>query len=141
MSEYGSHLPALRALSWVMPMRRVLEFGGGHYSTAFFLSVCEQLVTVEADPKWRAKLATEFTSKRHSVRVEAPTQLRRFDLIFIDDGANARQRVKTIRWVLSRPHPPVVIHDSEHQAYRDAIKAAGHDHIAFDTNPRTELVR
>lgn len=141
--EYASHLPVLEALSWIIPMRRVLEFGAGIYSTPFFLGLpgCRQLVSVETDSEWRERIKKKYPDPRLRLRTTRPSTLTNFDLVFIDDGDEADQREKTIRWVLGRPHPPVVIHDSEVVRYREAIEELSPDHFTFHTDPRTELVR
>src|ERR1044072_7607495 len=56
-NAYATHLPVLIGLAGIRPLRRVLEFGCGHYSTKTFLQRSvfpdlEELHSVENDPAW-----------------------------------------------------------------------------------------
>lgn len=121
--RYASHLPVLKALCSDLKPRRVLEFGAGLHSTPYFLSLegLERLVSVEADPHWLARVADVCADERLTLLSDNPPDPKDFDLVFIDDGKNAAEREETIRWVLGRPHPPVVIHDAEVLDYAHAI--------------------
>lgn len=139
MNPYASHLPVLRAIGSTMPIRRVLEFGGGEYSTPEFLDrnsfpVLERLVTVERDDVWRERLAA-IKDVRLTLRKEWEDP-HGYDLIFIDDGQNTAERVRTIEAV-AKAKPPglVVIHDAEIAEYQEAVKELGLElPIVGDTN-------
>lgn len=115
MSAYASHLPVLRMVAGLLNPATVLELGSGEFSTPFFLSLpIRRLVSVEADEHWRGRLpADERLEVRSSSDDLNPED---FDLVLVDDGQNAEQRERTIRWVLGTNATPVVIHDADHYA-------------------------
>ena len=125
--RYASHLPVLKALLDTGTISRVLELGGGLYSTPAFLatSSLEKLTTIENDPEWARK--AETADDRHEVLLvqgaiaDNLPPLEDYDLVFIDDSTSAYERARTIRAVLSQPHPPVVIHDAEVPEYAAAM--------------------
>lgn len=128
---YATHLPALRAVCNAIRPVRVLEFGGGLYSTPFLSTHAEQVVTVEADDGWRARLAARGWPNV-DVRAAFEGELGGYDLIFIDDGQSADERANTIQRVTAaKPGAVTVIHDFEQRAYQQA--ASGFDHrVVFD---------
>ena len=137
---YATHIRPLKALLAAEKPKRVLEYGGGPYSTGIFLSCdhVELVVTVETDPDWRGLLSDMYETRRHRVLSSGTPNAQDFDLIFIDNGTTARERVHTIRSVLSKPHPTVVIHDAEVEEYAKAI--AGHPATVFPTRPDTAVI-
>lgn len=125
MDPYGSHVPVLKAIA--PGIERVVEFGGGKYSTPTFLEFpdLKKLVTVETNPVWARAIATD--DPRHSVITERPYALT-YDLILVDDADTMHGRIATLRYVSeSKPLSLVVIHDYEHEQYREA---ACFDHVA-----------
>lgn len=140
---YATHLPVLQSIAEKVPLWRVLEYGGGDYSTPFFLShpKLERLVTVEDDPEWRARIEEKYADPRLVVTEKVPEPLGACTLIFIDNGTSIRQRVEVIRAVLSEPHPIVVIHDAEIPAYEQAIRESGQPFTVFKAlTPHTAVV-
>lgn len=141
---FASHLPVLAALE--PQPRRVLEFGTGYFSTKAFLmmdSVVE-LTSVEIYDDWReemrAHLGPDLRWDLLGADDEVPPLLD-FDLVFIDDGRNEAERLATIDWVLSEPHPKTVIHDAEYQPFLDAIdRLASHYTVYRDHTPHTAIV-
>lgn len=125
--RYSSHVQVLQALAIKLNVRRVLELGAGDYSTRTFLDLpgLERLTSIEDDADWAERSRTD--DERHEMRlVEGPVAgnippLDDYDLVFIDDSTSPEARAATIRAVLSRPHPPVVIHDAEVPEYAQAI--------------------
>lgn len=142
MPDYGSHLPVLTMLLGVMRPRRVLEFGGGHHSTPAILDCpsVTKLATVEVDKKWRDELAETYPDDRLSLRRRRPEITMSYGLILIDDGTDIAHRVRTIRYVLSQQHPPVMIHDAEVPEYATAIEEFAINYSVFPTNPDTAVV-
>lgn len=125
---YATHLPILQAISQHLTIRRVLEFGIGHYSTAAFMNRgtypdLAELVSVETNPRW-CKWAFEafYGDCRHEIFMHLPDcDLSGFDLIFIDDGMSVDERATTIQMVSdARPQALVVIHDFEQLVYQSA---------------------
>lgn len=142
MDVYETHVPVLEALD--PPPTRVLEFGAGKYSTKAFLAMdsVSRLVSVETDPSWRKEVRNRYRDKRWELLdgSEVP-DLEKFDLVFIDDGANAQERIPTIVYVLSRKHPRVVIHDAEYGPYRDTIAMFTDDYVVHaDYQPYTAVI-
>ena len=130
---YATHLPILKALSEFVPLRRVLEYGAGDYSTPFFLSLpdLKRLVSVEDDEEWATKRHV-----CHEVVTEAPEE--DFDFVLVDDGRDSAARLLTIEAALAAPHPPTAIHDAE--VYAAAIKQhAGYRFTFRFSTPHTAL--
>jgi predicted O-methyltransferase YrrM len=140
---YSSHLLLLRSLLRTARPERVLEFGAGLYSTPCFLERPElkRIVSVEADPEWRKKVAHHCDDSRLVLRPDKRVLPDAFDLIFIDDGGSAAERLDTIRFVLSQTHPTTVIHDAEVPEYAAAIKELAITYSIYDaTLPATAVV-
>lgn len=140
---YASHLAVLKALK--PKPKKVLEFGGGLHSTKAFLAMksVTQLVTIETDEAWLKKLEKKFSDKRWTLLGPTGTvpKLTDFDLVFVDDGQEAQQRIQTIAFVLSQKHPRVVIHDVEHVPYLNTIRAFTDDFEVIDVEtPWTAVV-
>jgi len=155
-NAYATHLPVLIGLAAIRPIRRVLEFGCGHYSTKTFLQRAvfpdlEELQSVENDPAWGETMREIIKHDPRScvtfvngAMCEAVRKfdLEAFDLILVDDSTNAADRAATIR-ALSSLHPSnpwLVIHDYEVEAYRSA-SSAFKQRFAFKAyNPHTGLI-
>lgn len=132
---YSTHLPVLREVLTAERPKRILEFGGGDYSTPLLLEHAEELVVVETDPKWRRRLAETYPQAQVVPRRPSPA---RFDLVFIDDGENAAHREETIHFVLTRRHPLTVIHDAE--TYLGTInRLSVHYEVFNHTHPATAI--
>lgn len=126
-SIYATHLALLRAIGRVLNPRHVLEFGAGYFSTGVFLDrdcypVLITLDSIEQQETWRETIRGMFKDKRLFLSPRRPdTPLDNYDLIFIDDGQSAIERVETIKQVVqARPPCPVIIHDFENPVYRHA---------------------
>src|SRR5690349_2182595 len=102
-NAYATHLPVLIGLGAIRPLRRVLEFGCGDYSTRTFLQRSvfpdlEALQSVENDPAWAAKAREVIRDDaRCKVTVAGGKtcdavrgfDLEAFDLMLVDDSTNA----------------------------------------------------
>lgn len=155
-NAYATHLPVLIGVGAIRPLRRVLEFGCGHYSTKAFLQRAafpdlEELQSVENDPAWGETMrAATRDDARSTVTVVSGAMsaavrrfdLETFDLILVDDSTNAQDRAATIR-ALSSLHPLnpwLVIHDYEVEEYRFA-SSGFKQRFAFKAyNPHTGLI-
>ena len=155
-NAYATHLPVLIGLGAIRPLRRVLEFGCGDYSTRTFLQRSvfpnlEELQSVENDPVWGETMREVIKhDARSTVTVVSGAMcdvvrkfdLEAFDLILVDDSANAEDRAATIR-ALSSLHPLnpwLVIHDYEVEEYRTA-SSGFKQRFAFKAyNPYTGLI-
>jgi hypothetical protein len=158
VDKYSTHIPVLRALAKAMPVRRVLEFGSGFYSTCTFLDraafpLLEVLVSVETDPRWVEQMRRSIHNDRwlclHSAPVEALLPgLDDYDLVLVDDGVvdveidspgYSTQRVATIRALANhQPAAVIAIHDYERTAYQRAGEFE-HMHIYAEQSPWTAV--
>ena len=155
-NPYATHLPVLIGVGAIRPVRRVLEFGCGHYSTKTFLErsvfpELQQLQSMENDSRWAETMREAVQDDaRWNVTVisgamgdaVAKVNLEAFDLIFVDDSTNAADRAATIRALASlRPSNPwLVIQDYEVEEYRVA-SAGFKERFTFKAyNPQTGLV-
>lgn len=140
--RYASHLPILRRAIYGQRPRKILEYGAGLHSTPLFLRdpAVERVLSIEPDPEWRRKVAEHCSDSRLILRAEPDANPVDFDLVFIDNGQNALERLETIRSVLSRAHPPVVIHDAEEIVYAAAIKELAAMYAIYPTDPDTAMV-
>jgi predicted O-methyltransferase YrrM len=132
---YASHLPILKFVLALVKPKRVLELGAGLYSTPEFLR-CESIERVdslETDPDWAARVNREVGNDDR-LRIWKDDGLEQdyenYDLVFIDNGNNATERIAAIRAVLSRPHPVTVIHDAE--VYAGVIHELAENRITFN---------
>jgi predicted O-methyltransferase YrrM len=140
--RYASHLNVLTTVLNTYKPKRILEYGSGRYSTPLFLARphVEKLHVVETDFTWRRELVTNHKDDRMTVLVEGNPPPSSYDLIFIDDGISADQRCRTIRAVLSRPHPVVVIHDAEVPEYRELMDELADEVLIYRTDPDTAVI-
>jgi precorrin-6B methylase 2 len=153
-NDYATHIPILIGLARLRAIRRVLEFGCGHYSTLTFLNASafpdlERLHSIENDDAWAttiqeaAKDDPRWTLQLVNGEIcESVPDLESFDLILIDDSKTSAQRAATIRAVSAKQpqHPWIVIHDFEVDEYRDAASAFKHRHRFRAYNPETGVV-
>lgn len=142
MSRYHSHLQVLASVLAANRPERVLEYGAGHHSTPLFLARKElkQLVSVEVDLGWREVVEEKYADPRLRVLPKGNPIPSNFDLVFIDDGTHRRDRMRTIRAVLSRPHPIVVIHDCEVPEYAALIDEYSTNYTVFPSDPDTAVL-
>jgi len=144
---YGSHVSVLEALLNTYRPKRVLEYGAGLHSTPLFLSrpYLEQLVSIEPDPDWRHRIRKDHGDPRLHILASGDFRPSDFDLIFIDNGQDSAEplgaeRAQTIRDVLSKKHPIVVVHDAEFPEYATAIEEYAINFSVFPTAPDTCVI-
>ncbi len=140
--RYASHRNVLKTVLNTYKPEKVLEYGSGKYSTPIFLNRphVKKLTVVESDFTWRRELVYKYKDPRMTVLVEGNPRPMNYDLIFIDDGSTADQRCRTIKAVLSRPHPVVVIHDVEVPEYRELIDELADEVLTYKTDPDTAVI-
>ena len=124
---YATHMLVLRLMGHVVNPSAVLELGAGFYSTGLFLDretypALRWLDSVEVNDEWRSMVRDRYADERLTLYSGMPSRLLdSYGLIFIDDGQSAEERVRTIaRVAQARVIVPVVIHDFENPAYRQA---------------------
>jgi predicted O-methyltransferase YrrM len=144
---YASHLQVLNAVLNTHKPKRILEYGGGVHSTHMFLTrpYVESVVTIETSEAWRERLLTMYPDEKLTIFPAKKMSAANFDLIFIDNGQDSQvplgaDRRATIREVLSRPHPIVVIHDADVPEYATAIEEFSVDYAVYRTAPDTAVV-
>ena len=92
-SGYGSHQPTLRAIAQFTPIRSVIEFGAGKFSTHLFLDPLVfpdliSLVTLEQDRNWVKQVLVDDPRltliSTHSDNFEDFTRHMKADFVFLD---------------------------------------------------------
>lgn len=153
---YSTHIPVLVGLGRLLPFRRIIEFGGGMFSTPAFLDrsifpFVETVDTFETDREWGARVRQlagedarfrlhlvdgEMANAVDAVRVQQGT------LIFVDDSETAAARSATIRRVgsLGMRDSVVVIHDFEIREYRRAASSFIHHYRFRTVNPNVGVL-
>jgi predicted O-methyltransferase YrrM len=136
-NPFSTHLPILTGLGVLFPIHRVLELGGGLYSTAAFLDratfpALEALDTYENDEEWARQLAERFSDDRHRLVVHAGDMrlavpdipFEDYDLVFVDDSKSYSERARTIAAITNRfaAGNLIVIHDYEAPEYVAAAR-------------------
>jgi len=94
---------------WLRPQHRVLEFGAGG-STLFFAARTAEVVAVERDPVWRARVAARAGDRVRLCEAAPETPA---DLVVVD-GPDWAERPAQFRWAQRhlRPGGVVVLDDS-----------------------------
>jgi len=154
--RFATAMPVLIGLSSLLPVKKVLEFGSGFYSTSLFLNKSIfpdliELTSYENDLSWynnvKSKIGDDNRIKLIYINCEmnsvvSKIKLSEYDLIFIDDSIDSISRSETIKKVINQCDSQniIVIHDYEIKRYRQASKGISH---RFDFNaifPNTGLV-
>jgi len=134
----SSHLPVLMTIGKIFPIKSVLEFGSGSFSTLMFLNRAifpqlEKVISFETDPEWKQRVIDGAGGdKRLEIllvdddvaKAASKCNFSLFDLVFIDNGPSADARAATIREVAKRCHDSnlIVIHDFENLPYQQAAR-------------------
>jgi predicted O-methyltransferase YrrM len=137
---WGSHVGALRAIAKALPIKVVVEYGSGKFSTPLFLDRTafpdlEFLTSVESDPEWLAKVREMCGQDSRLEQVFRPIGTfhttdsvpRSPDLVFIDcdevrDGRHDYSaRLKLIERFAADPTAVVVVHDANFADIRPAV--------------------
>lgn len=141
-----THIPVLTLLGILYPIKSILELGSGD-STKVFLneivySYLKRLDVVENGPQF-CKDNLLAISKEHikcvpflkdgkMARCIELMDLDNYEMIFIDDSTELKDRVETIKYVTKKATSPlIVIHDFENEAYQQAVYG-GYDSFVFD---------
>jgi len=111
----------------------------------------QQLTSVENDGEWASKVRslTKEDDRCHIVAADEPVseilkqfELADYDFVLLDDSADLPSRVTTIRALTGRSEirTPILIHDFEIWAYRNAAGAAEKAFRFTGLNPNSGLV-
>lgn len=126
MSKYGildpgTCLPALEAIKQVYPLKDVLEFGAGYWSTGLFLRNEDiNLISIEHDSEWVNKLKAEFSHKNNFQLIHWTKSMYKYldvlekdvDLIFID----GEDRIECLQKSFFKA-PIIVCHDTHQPSF------------------------
>lgn len=146
--DYSTHLPILIALSRVLSIKTVVEYGAGLFSTPLFLNRdvfpdVTTLVTCETAHGWRQTVLTETTAGANQDRLvwydgdALPDDT--YDLVFAD-SATEEHKANLIRLCSTARQKVVVVHDSEVPTYQEPMRGFKYfkDFQAFE--PCTAIV-
>ncbi len=153
---FATHLPILVGLPGLRPIRKVVEFGSGPFSTGAFLesNIYPELITLESyddDPIWfdrvqsghigQQKLSLTLVEGPVSAAVE-DASLDDADLIFVDDSKTRDARSATIEAACERlPDGAwLVIHDFEIGQYQTASRSAAYRYIFTTFKPHVGVL-
>ncbi len=119
--NYGSHLSILEKVFTTFEIKKVLEFGLGQFSTPFFVSHAEVVVSVEQESQeWYERTKTQINSANWYPVFQPDPQVvfgrfdagsQNFDLVFSDGAAETRCLVANL--AMERNVPVIVLHDVE----------------------------
>jgi hypothetical protein len=140
----ATHLPVLIGLARLFPIRTILEFGAGSFSTLAFLDrrlfpLIEHAHSLETNPEWKQRIESQTASDQRLTielidakvqQTAAVCNYTAYDLVFVDNGP---ARAETIKEVIARRQNwgLAIIHDFEILAYQQAARAARHK-FCFD---------
>lgn len=141
--DYATHIPVLIGIARLgFPIRNILEFGSGRYSTPLFLNrtifpYTETLVSIENNLDWAQKVRQQVGfDARLQMSDTLAYELTDFDLILIDNDT-VPNKIKTIHEVAQSYRLFAVIHDSECSEYQEALKDFGGWEDFGEYNPHT----
>lgn len=153
MFLFGSHLPVLRSLLKTYKIQKALELGSGEFSTQFLYAKIPHFFCIENDPVWyehiKSRLAPRenFEIMLHKISLKKSSKTtthdqmkevesfyklikeKKFDLVFIDNF----KALRPIAINVFNGSKTIVVHDSENDLYREAIKNIryGYIHVQF----------
>ncbi len=133
----ATHLPILIGLGRLLPIRSVLEFGAGSFSTLTFLDHglfphLERILSFETDPDWKRRVEAQVGGDKRLTlelidpdvpRIAATCDYGAFDLVFVDNGPFRAETIKEVT-AHAREWKLAVIHDFENLPYQLAASAA-----------------
>jgi len=152
-SPYSTHLPVLVGLATELPVRNVLEFGAGRFSTLTFLDRSafpdvERVDSFDTDPAWRDEVLalanhdsrltiTLVDGPMHQAAASLPFE--EYDLVLVDDSADEASRTATIGTVARcrSNRNVIVVHDYEMERYRQASSIIPNRFTFHAYNPYT----
>ena len=140
LARCRTHQRLLTAVHRAYNPSRVVEFGSGESSTTFFQGWGANLISLESDPEWGAKM----NHPGMIVQSEAESLVWRYGLpeLVLVDGKTREMRLPTA--VVASEHCPlVVVHDTEKGCYKpifDYFRAKGWVYYTDTTaSPHTTL--
>lgn len=132
-----THIPVLTLLGQLYNFKSIFELGSGDSTKVFLDEIIyphlKKLDVVENGPQFCKDHLLEI-SKNHikcvpflkegkMVQCIELKDLDIYDMIFIDDSTELKDRVDTIKYVTKKAaRPVIVIHDFEHKEYQQAVQ-------------------
>jgi hypothetical protein len=124
----STHIPLLVGLGSILPIRKVLELGAGHFSTPTFLNCAvfhqlEMLTSYEDIPEWQDEVRDNYGESRLNLVEVIPSLKELYDLIFVDNSHHGDVRAATIKRVAEESSGVlVVLHDAQIAQYIPEIE-------------------
>lgn len=119
---YGSHIMILDKIKKIIDYNTILEYGGGEYSTPYFMGIPgAEVTTIESqDYAWYQKIIkinpnTLWMPDHDKVVEYTVTHNSKRDLVFLDSHQDLRHRLAPI---VSDFTDIIVMHDSETASYK-----------------------
>jgi hypothetical protein len=121
---YGSHIPILESVRSLIDYKSILEFGGGDFSTRYFMGIPGASVsTIESqNHDWYKKLLTinpnTLWIPDHSDVIQYLIELlsvKTYDILLLDTHQDLRYKLASIAKDYCRV---IVLHDSETSLYK-----------------------
>jgi hypothetical protein len=112
--DYNTHLDVLKFVCKMFPVKTVVEYGAGRYSTQLFHNLGLNYVSYEDDKRWIKKLP------HLNIEYARKMPYKTADLIFIDNGKTFEDRIKVIK--MHKKSHLVIIHDWDFREYREAVE-------------------
>ncbi len=148
--EFGSHVPALKAVGALLNSRavKVIEYGCGEYSTPVFCNRddyphCTSVVSYESNLQWMGKIQDEIPDDRLKMYLTPTARMADSihpdaDVVFIDcdyaldakGDARWKPRRQLIEAYAKTERPVVLVHDSNFKGIAPAVEGAGYKYRA-----------
>lgn len=140
----ATHLPVFEKLFEKYPIKTVLEFGCGEFSTSFFIQHASYVTAIEMQSEdWykRVKKAHPSVDLRLALgpfKWKEQPLMSHYDLIFVDGHGDSRP--ECINWAQDRTDI-IVAHDTEHPYYRwELVDVKGFTkHVYDELSPTTTV--
>ena len=152
---YATHIPVLVGVSQIVAPERILELGGGLFSTPAlsnpeFFPTVKHVHTLEDSAEWATKIRSAVSGGDRVTVDHVPSvpdhvatmDLSAYDLIFVDDSISIAERTRTLRSVLNRARASavVVVHDYEVRSYRNCRQPPWYGHTSSVWRPFTGVL-
>ncbi len=147
-NPYATHIPILIGFSRVLKIKRVLEYGGGNFSTRLFLNKevypeVTGLTVCENDTAWletvRGIVHNDGWPRATILSGIDELPADKYDLVFIDADTESH-KLDLIKLAGKTRRNITVVHDSEHAPYAQAINNSFQRWFSFAAfNPETAI--
>ncbi len=129
--QCSTHITTLNDVINIAGVERVIEFGGGYWSTSLLLNKCVSVTTVEqgqhvpeeVNNEWADKLGELYRAYHQWTFIKSPGAhawrtlvFGRYDMVFVDGFPTSRHEV--LQYFIDNGCPVIVAHDTEHDGFR-----------------------